>query len=104
MLLEDAYLFMFNILNDYYDKHKKNDSLASILSDMDPNIFRDGKPADPATYNDWEKIVRPFDKGGNIERRDVILALKSFLTYYHQEFGYDLESIILYVNSSSDLA
>lgn len=100
MLLKDAYLLMFTILNDYYDKHREIDSLASLLSDMDPNIFKDGHPADPATYNDWKMIVSPFVKNGNIERKDVPLALKSFLIYYQQEFGYDLESIIADINST----
>ena len=98
MSLEDAYLYMFNILSDYYNRYMENDSLASILSDMDCNIFTDGKPADPAIYDDWIMAVSPFVDNGCIKRSDIMLALRSFLVYYKQEFGYELESVIAYVN------
>lgn len=52
MSIQEAYIVMYNFLDDYYCRGSENASLASLLSDMDPNIFSDKKTADPATYND----------------------------------------------------
>lgn len=101
MIIQHAYLTMFQILNNYYFQEKKNDSLASLLSDMDPNIFSDGKAADPATYNDWYNAVKPYVKNGKIKNEDINLALKNFLIYYQQEFGFDFEDVIMYINNYS---
>ena len=99
MLLKDAYLRTFNILESYYNNHKEDDAVISILSDMDTDIFQDGKPVDPATYDDWESIISPFVKNGVLEEKDVILALLEFLIYYQKEFGYELEGVIAYINN-----
>lgn len=97
MLIKDAYVVMYNILNDYYWHRNKNDSLGSLLSDMDPYIFSDRKAADPATYNDWYNIINNYVKNGKIEKENITLALGEFLIYYEQEFGYQLEDVIEYV-------
>lgn len=43
MSIQEAYIVMYNFLDDYYCRGSENASLASLLSDMDPNIFSDKK-------------------------------------------------------------
>lgn len=97
MLIQDAYIVMYNILNNYYWHENKNDALGSLLSDMDPYIFSDRKAADPATYNDWCNVINNYAKNGEIEKENITLALREFLIYYEQEFDYHLEDVIKYV-------
>lgn len=97
MTVQDAYTVMYKILDDDYHK-TKNDSLGSLLSDMDTGIFSDRKAADPATYNDWYNIVSKYVSDGEISDENMIVALKEFLIYYQKEFGYDLEDVIKYIS------
>ena len=99
---DEAYSLTLNILNECYVSYKENDSLASLLSDMDTQIFRDGKPADPATYEDWLTIVKSFSKNESIDFDNLMLALVEFLEYYQNEFGYDLDNIIEYFKNCSN--
>ena len=99
MIIKEAYVVMYNILDDYYWHESKNDSLSSLLSDMDPNIFLDKKAADTATYNDWYSSISGYIKNGEISDENIILALKEFLVYYQQEFGYHLEDVINFISN-----
>lgn len=96
MSIQEAYLVMYNILNDYYFQESDNHYLASLLSDMDPNVFMDKMSADPATYFDWLSCVECYIVNEEIKDENIILALKSFLRFYQQEFGYQLEDVIDY--------
>ena len=97
MSIQEAYVVMYNILDDYYCHKSKNDSLASLLSDMDSNIFSDKKAADPATYNDWYNCIGCYIRNGEVAEENIIVALKGFLIYYQQEFGYHLEDVINFI-------
>lgn len=99
MLIEDAYLITFYLLNDYYNANKDNSSLSSLLSDMDPYLFADRKAADPAMYDEWYNIISKYAKNGEVKNEDIINALRDFLTYYQNEFEYELEEVILYIDS-----
>ena len=102
MTIKDAYITMYHILDSYFVRHDKNNSLASLLSDMDPYVFSDGKPADMATYDDWCSVVGRFVKSGEICDEDIAAALKEFLIYYQEEFGFDLKDAIEFVASLKD--
>ncbi|MBP3459518.1 MAG: hypothetical protein J6K58_09930 [Lachnospiraceae bacterium] len=97
MTIQNAYLTISNILNDYYLKESKNDSLVSLLSDMDTNIFSDGEPADIATYEDWYNVVKGYEQNNEIKNQDINLGLTDFLIYYQKEFGHDFEKVIKYI-------
>ena len=99
MSIQEAYLKMYNILDDYYQREVESDSLGSLLSDMDTNIFADKRPADSATYNDWYNCVSSYIENGEIGEKNIIRALKDFLTYYQQEFGYQLADVIDFLHS-----
>ena len=98
MSIHEAYVVMYNILDDYY-RESENDTLASLLSDMDPNIFSDKRAADLATYNDWYNCISCYIKNGEITKENIIVALKEFLVYYQQEFGYHLEDVINFISN-----
>lgn len=101
MLIQDVYLVMFKMLSDYYLNINKSESLGSLLGDMDPHLFSDGKPADPATYNDWYDIVVKYTEKGEIENKNIVFALQDFLSNYQQRFGFNLEEVIAYFKEMS---
>lgn len=101
MLIQDAYLMMFEILSDYYLNINKNESLGSHLGDMDPYIFSDRKPADPATYEDWYDVIVKYAEDRKIKDKDIMFALQDFLSDYQQKFGFDFEEVIAYLNDTS---
>lgn len=96
MTLKEAFYKTIELLEGYYNNHKQDDVVVSILSDLDCTVFQDGKPVDQATYDDWEKNIIPFISKGELSDNDVKLALIEFLDYYQQEFGYELEAAINY--------
>lgn len=53
MVLKEAFYKTLSLLETYYSNHKQDGAVISILSDLDCTIFKDGKPADEATYDDW---------------------------------------------------
>lgn len=101
MLIQDVYLVMFKMLSDYYLNINKSESLGSLLGDMDPHLFSDRKPADPATYNDWYDIVVKYAENGEIENKNIVFALQDFLSNYQQRFGFNLEEVIAYFKEMS---
>lgn len=48
--MEEAFKAMFVFLDNYYDRSGGGE-LADVLSDI--QILKDGRPADPAQWNDW---------------------------------------------------
>lgn len=99
MLIYDAYLIVYEILDDYYYNENPNDSFRMLLSDMDPYLFVNAKSADPATYGDWCHAVKRYEKNGKIKNEDIVLALRDFLNFYQQEFEFELEEVVAYTYS-----
>ena len=70
---------MYNILNDYYFQESDNHYLASLLSDMDSNVFMDKMSADPATYFDWLSCVERYIVNEEIKDENIILYFYNFI-------------------------
>jgi len=58
---EQAFQAMAQFLEQYYDRVGKKAELAVVLSDM--QIMPDGRPADPAAWEDWLDAVRAVLEG-----------------------------------------
>lgn len=99
MPIYDAYLIVYEMLDDYYYNENPNDSFRMLLSDMDPYLFVNAKSADPATYGDWCHAAKRYEKNGKIKKEDIVLALRDFLNFYQQEFEFDLEEVVAYTYS-----
>lgn len=100
MTLNEAFGKTIELLEVYYNNHKQDEAAVSILSDLDCTVFKDGKPVDQATYDDWKKVMIPFINKGEISDNDVKEALIKFLVCYQQEFGYELEVAIDYFTNT----
>lgn len=99
--MQNTYTIMFNILDDFYRQYKDNESLASLLSDLDPNIFTDGMPADPAVYDDWVRVTEQCFQSDKPSCNEIVLAIVNFLKFYQQEFTYVFTDIIDYLEKNS---
>jgi hypothetical protein len=63
LTVEEAYKAMFNYLENLYFQ-TKSDDLGGFLGSM--SLLPDGKPADPAIWEDWLKSVSKSKSGLNI--------------------------------------
>lgn len=104
MTKHQAYLGVFRFLDSYYFKNQ-NDGLGSLLGDMDPNIFGDGKmPADPAVWEDWQKCVEKVrGKNSYIASAQLKPLLFAFLEMYRDEWGYELDRVIRALQNDPNL-
>ena len=51
---KEAFVAMFYFLDAYYDR-TKSDAIGSLLGDL--TMLADGKPADPAAWEDWQAAI-----------------------------------------------
>lgn len=51
---KQAYLAMIEFLDDYYEQ-TQSDGIGELLGSL--QLLEDGKPADPAMWEDWLKSV-----------------------------------------------
>jgi len=51
---KQAYLTMFEFLDNYYQL-TKSDDIGELLGSM--SLLQDGEAADPAIWNDWLKVI-----------------------------------------------
>lgn len=54
---EQAYKAMFRFLEKYYEQTQA-DEIGSLLGSMNLELFADGRPADPAMWEDWQTALR----------------------------------------------
>lgn len=59
----EAYLAMFSFLEDYYSR-TQSDEIGSMLSGL--CLMSDGKPMDPAYWDEWEQAVQKA-LNGNVD-------------------------------------
>lgn len=83
----------YTLLDDLLDQ-MKNESLKELLSDMNPFIFTDRTPADPATWSDWVTCAESIQSGGNLTGNAIFETLLSFLRHNEEEYGYHSDLIL----------
>lgn len=83
MRLPDSFWFLFTILDDCYFKCYEDD-LGGLLGELDPYLWADCKPMDPATVQDWETVCRDM---GFCEENAVACVIR-FLESYEEMFGF----------------
>ena len=95
-------MVMFHTLDDYYNNHKDNEALASLLGDLDPNIFTDNMPADPAIYNDWLLISSKYLAKEEVAIEDYLTAISEFLKSYRDILDDSLNRAIDFFENSTE--
>lgn len=58
---ELGFKVMFRFLERYYELTGADD-IGTLLGSMSTNVFADGRPADPAIWEDWLEAVREVSK------------------------------------------
>lgn len=91
--LEEAYLAMFYMLDEYYNS-TKNDDLGALLSSLNPYLFIDSISADSAAWSDWIDIVSEVTHEKKITSVEAFKSMINFLEFYEKEFCFNLETIL----------
>jgi hypothetical protein len=94
MTYKQGFLTMFNLLDNFYFEDTSNDDLANILSNMNPSIFADGEPADPAYWADWERILEEKSIKEPMNTDELLNGICAFLEFYQKEFEFNLKSVL----------
>lgn len=80
----ESFLVFFYILDQCYDICLEND-LGGFLGSISPELWENGKPIDPAIYNDWK-----LQNGGKkIDEINIIKIIYDFLEFYEKRFGFN---------------
>ena len=90
---EDSFCAAFALLDKYY-RESDDDKVCSLLSDMDPYLFKNSLSADPAVYGDWCRIIAAYQKDGRVEYLQMLFGLKELLAFYQKEFGFEHQNAI----------
>lgn len=83
----------YTLLDDLYDQTKSN-PLRELLSDMNPFLFVERTPIDPATWFEWVNCATAIQGNGYLTDAAIFEALASFLNYNEEEYGYKSALII----------
>ncbi|MTV41608.1 hypothetical protein GM676_29065 [Duganella radicis] len=54
---EQAYKAMFRFLEKYYELTQADD-IGALLGSMNMKLFKDGRPADAAMWEEWQLAIR----------------------------------------------
>ena len=90
---KQALFAAYTLLDDLHDQ-TKSDPLRELLSDMNPFIFTDHTPADPATWSEWMNCATSIQDDGNLTDEAIFETLASFLNYNEGEYGYQSDLIL----------
>ena len=90
---KQALLAAYTILDDLYDQIH-SEALVSLLSDMNPFVFTDRTPADPATWKEWITCAEHIQSGGTLAADNVFKTLVSFLRFNEEQYGYKTNLIL----------
>ncbi len=83
------FITMYNLLNKIYMQHP-DENLIVVLNDLNPHIWTDRMPADPAT---WEDICDFYEEAKNTcdtEFDAAYYTCMKFLRQYEEEWDYPI--------------
>jgi hypothetical protein len=90
---KQALLAAYTILDDLHDKTKST-PLFHLLGDMNPFVFTDHTPADPATWSEWIACAKEIQNEGILSDINAFKALVSFLYFNEGQYGYKTSNIL----------
>ena len=93
MTIKEAYIYMLRVLETYWEK-THNDELGSLLGELNPFLFRDERPADPAAWDDWMNAVREITSENNLTKEQMLKAMILLLEEYNNYQGFDMVDVI----------
>lgn len=91
--LKQSYLAAFQVLDEIFND-TRNRELGNFLSGMNPYLFSDLMPADPAMWYEWASCVEKMNKCGLYESNDVLAALNMLLQVNQQYYNYEVNKLI----------
>lgn len=99
MNFKEVYQSILNIFSNYLKNKPNDESIISIFSDLDCDIWSDKLPNDIATYLDLkDKIMIYNNESGQFTTEQLKNGLKDFLSMYKIDFGYQTDNFLEYIN------
>lgn len=105
LTIKEAYLTMFFYLDAIYNR-TKSDDLGMILSEM--IMLADGKPADPAVWNDWLKSISKDNPQNETSMKTLTIkqafaAMRYYVAHlFNFSFSKDIQNIFKDLYSLDD--
>lgn len=99
MNFKEVYQSILNIFSNYLKNKPNDESIISIFSDLDCDIWSDKLPNDIAAYLDLkDKIMIYNNESGQFTNEQLKNGLKDFLSMYKIDFGYQTDNFLEYIN------
>lgn len=100
MTFKEAYEYIIKILESYIEQNLNDDSLISLLSDIDCDVWNDDEPNDPATIDDLRKQLGKYKENEKelYSENEILLGLRDFLILYKEKYGYNLDNCINFIS------
>ena len=100
MTFKESYEYIIKILESYIEQNLNDDSLISLLSDIDCDVWNDDEPNDPATIDDLRKQLGKYKKNEKelYSENEILLGLRDFLILYKEKYGYNLDNCINFIS------
>lgn len=96
-----SFLIFFYLLDQCYwqcYRQGKEDDLPWFLGAICPELWEDGKPADGAIFDEWQKFI-----GSNaVDANNIMEKSGSFLEFYEQKFGFHFEKAKQWIWTTTD--
>jgi len=84
-----AFLAMYHLLDSIYSRHPYR-NLAVVLGDINPYIFKDRMPADPAAWQDFCEYYEEAKGAYSSEIEVGYYTSIRFLRVYEEEWDYPI--------------
>jgi hypothetical protein len=91
--LKQSYLVAFQLLDEVFDDTKEV-KLGILLSGMNPYLFSDSIPADPAMWHEWSFCIKKVSKDNLYKSDDILAAINIFLKLNREHYGYEMNWLI----------
>ena len=90
---KQALITVFTLLDDLHDQIQ-SDTLLKLLRDMNPFIFTDHTPADPAIWDSWINCKKKTNNDALLTPDDILKILRLFLQLNEKRYGYNTSLIL----------
>ena len=75
--------------------------MRNLLGDMNPFVFTDLSPADPAIWAEWVACAKDVQFGGVLTANSAFQTLNAFLHANERQYGYEAAEILASIQTAS---
>ena len=95
MTLKEAYIYMYATLEAYWER-THDEEVGDLVTDFDLWFYKDEKPLDPASWQEWIEAVHEITNNESIDKIETLKAIDALLAT-HEKLGFKLKDARSYI-------